>query len=580
MRNVLGSMRETIQEKRQRMVLFKNQNTPGEILSSIIQNSSQMLVTSNLGLVMSIPTNLLRLFSPTLWSLLDDRPCVTSSIIIPDTNIKTLSVLVELLMSGKTNQDFPSLVSTVTDLAEMLGIANFNIGPQDENNSGVEEAEPVQRGGEGANIKQEEKSHCCAICFKSFSSSITLGFHYCKHFNNNLDHLDLSDLIEASASTRCVPCKKTFPDRKAILSHVGVRHQRLNEILRSNGIDELDLGRRLLTETDTTRSCFLCSDNLRNSSEKSLAKHYCRHYESELSEYFATFRTNNSCNLCKRYFPEDSALLFHIGVKHGKINKLLSAHSIPTINFTKNQTKRINTPEEADINVGNKSLCFKCRKSFPTLNSLRVHVCSHFSEELKEFIKEGKTCGICSETSCSSQALLRHVGVTHGKLEDILSSQGWPSLHIAGRRSKGSSTSTKAPRGRKNDDVKQLFRCEICEKEQANSSVLTQHMITSHNFLKDIKKRYESLYQDSRCGLCQKVLPKTSIWQHLGNIHNKLDEFLIEKGLRPLRWQSRNIKSEVSSEAEPETADDNNFIGSLFEDVDKNLLEMNARFNK
>ena len=200
------------------------------------------------------------------------------------------------------------------------------------------------------------------------------------------------------------------------------------------------------------------------------------------------------------------------------------------------------------------------------------------------FVKEDKTCGICSETSCSDQALLRHIGVTHGKLEDILSSQGLPSLDIARRRRAkgGTSSSTKLPRGRKCDEIKQVFRCEICDKEQANSSVLTQHLISSHNFLKDIKKRYQSLYQDSRCGLCEKVLPKTSIWQHLGNVHNKLDEFLIEKGLRPLRWQlqSRNIKSELSSQSEPDNVSDNNFIGALFEDVDKDLLEMTERFNE
>ena len=528
---------------------------------------------------MSIPTNLLRLFSPRLSDLLDDRPCVSSSIILPDTNINTLSVLVELLMNGKTKQDFPSLASNVAELADMLGISNFSVEAQGEASRGVEGAGPVEREGEEINIKQEERSHCCAVCFQSFSSSVTLAFHYCKHFTDNLEELELSDLVQAPALTRCVPCKKTFPDRQAVLSHVGVRHQRLNEILRSNGIDELELGRKPSVETDRLSSCFLCSETWRNPSEKSLAKHYCKHYEGELSEYFATFRTNNSCNLCKRYFPEESALLTHIGIKHGKINKVLSAHSIPTINFTKPQTQPMNTLDETVSNEQNKSVCFKCGKSFPTLNSLHVHICSHFSEELKVFVKKDKTCGLCSETSCSGQALVRHIGVTHGKLEDILSDQGLPSLGIARirrRQSKGSSSS----RGRKSEEIRQIFRCEICDKEQANSSVLTQHLISSHNFLKDIKKRYESLYQDSRCGLCQKVLPKTSIYQHLGNVHNKLDEFLIEKGLRPLRWQSTNIKTEVSSESEPDNVYDNNFIGSLFEDVDRNLLEMNERFNE
>ena len=534
---------------------------------------------------MSVPTNILRLFSPTLASLLTSE---TSSLIIPDTNINTLSVLLELLINGKTKQDYPSLASNVSDLADLLGITNFNIEDQAGTSRPAEEAEPVPRDpgqtGEEAEVKQEERTHCCAICFQSFSSALTLGFHYCKHFTDNLEQLELSDLIEAEAQTRCVPCRKTFPDRQAVLSHVGVRHQRLNLILRSAGIDELELGRSPRTLADTTnsqtpRTCFLCCENLTSSSK--MAKHYCRHYENELSEYFATFRTNNSCNLCKRYFQEDSALLTHIGVKHGKINKLLSAHGIPTINFTKQKRKLINTLVETVENGENKSVCFKCGKSFPSVNNLQVHICSHFTEELKVFIKEDKICGICSDTSSSGQALLRHIGVTHGKLEDILSSQGLPGLGLARtRRPRGSSSATKQPRGRKTEEVKQVFRCEICEKEQANSSVLTQHLISSHNFIKDIRTRYGSLYRDSRCGLCEKVLPRTSIWQHLGNVHNKLDEFLIEKGLRPLRWKSRNIKSELSSESEPENVSDDSFIGALFEDVDKDVLEMNERFNE
>ena len=90
---------------------------------------------------MSIPTNLLRLFSPRLKNLLDVPPCVTTAIIIPDTNINTLSVLVELLSTGKTKQDFPSLAFNVTDLANLLGIENFNIEAQDKTNKTVEEVE-------------------------------------------------------------------------------------------------------------------------------------------------------------------------------------------------------------------------------------------------------------------------------------------------------------------------------------------------------------------------------------------------------------------------------------------------------
>ena len=108
-----------------------------------------------------------------------------------------------------------------------------------------------------------------------------------------------------------------------------------------------------------------------------------------------------------------------------------------------------------------------------------------------------------------------------------------------------------------------------------SASALTMHLIGSHNFLREVRERYQALYQDNTCVLCQKRFAKSSIWQHLGSVHNKLDEILLEKGLKPVRRQKmKRVKSEV--DVETESAGINILDTLLFEDVDKDILDLNV----
>ena len=59
-------------------------------------------------------------------------------------------------------------------------------------------------------------------------------------------------------------------------------------------------------------------------------------------------------------------------------------------------------------------------------------------------------------------------------------------------------------------------------------------MIGSH-LLTEIKQKYGHLYNGKECLECNKAFAKTSVWGHLGAVHNKLDEVLIERGLRPIK---------------------------------------------
>ena len=118
------------------MLLQKKIEEPILSSSLMFQNSAQTLLVSKEGLPISVPTNLLRLFSSSYLTPLLDLPCcVSTSIILPDVNVKTLSTLVELLKNGTSIQD-ESSTSSVKDVARTLGI---RVGSLSVNNEPVDQ---------------------------------------------------------------------------------------------------------------------------------------------------------------------------------------------------------------------------------------------------------------------------------------------------------------------------------------------------------------------------------------------------------------------------------------------------------
>ena len=196
-----------------------------DLVSAILHQSAPTSLVTEEGLPVSVPSSLLRLFSPLLAELLDLPPCVSTSIILPDTNIKTLSLLLDLIKYGKSSQDFISIES-IQDLAGSLGIdlSNVNVSTGAQARTGKAPAGvgkqqrtvPVISRSESApaklkptknpkkvtkaktsllsNIKEERSeetvggsgsgernlSYNCQVCEKTFNGINPLAFHYCK----------------------------------------------------------------------------------------------------------------------------------------------------------------------------------------------------------------------------------------------------------------------------------------------------------------------------------------------------------------------------------------------------------------
>ena len=432
-------------------MLLRN-NARSEVLhpSLVAAHSAQTLVVAREGLPLSVPSNLLTLFSSSLLGpLLDLPPCVSTSLVIPDTDLKTVSALVELLRTGGCVQDSTS-TDSVQLLAKSLGInlgsVTVTTAPATEETPGVAASLATNGPGRGPtsarrrsvniqriaaktvvrNIKEEATTdpgaesaaslYNCEICKKHFNAAGPLAFHYCKHFYKDLQNLSFPDYIE---ETRCNKCEKTFPDKKAMLCHIGVKHKFINQVLSLNGFSKVPLGMAATSESVS-----------------------------------------------------------------GSI--------------------RIKT-EMQTSSAGGRSLQ-----------------------------KKSKT----TKTP----------------------------------RSKSSMQVDTTPRTRQKNskDIKEVRFCEICNKELENVSQLASHMIGSH-FLKEIRERYSSMYVDGECTECHKTFNRNSVWMHLGSVHNKLDEVLMSKGMRPLkivvtpRMRKVVVKRERMEAAAEETPDYQ--LPNLFESV-------------
>merc|ERR1712013_923401 len=77
-----------------------------------------------------------------------------------------------------------------------------------------------------------ELKNKCEKCFKGFPSLTLLRYHYCSHFRGLLKK-KYAELFEEN---KCLLCQKTFANSGRLLLHIGVQHDKINEILKSKGL--------------------------------------------------------------------------------------------------------------------------------------------------------------------------------------------------------------------------------------------------------------------------------------------------------------------------------------------------------
>ena len=102
---------------------------------------------------------------------------------------------------------------------------------------------------------EDKESLFCEKCHKPFSTVILLKYHYCSHFmsllKKNYEHL-------LDSNNNCQECKRTFQNSRRLLLHIGVNHDKINDILEYRGIHLFFEGQRVFKYYPPTWKLVYC----------------------------------------------------------------------------------------------------------------------------------------------------------------------------------------------------------------------------------------------------------------------------------------------------------------------------------
>ena len=222
---------------------------------------------------------------------------------------------------------------------------------------------------------------------------------------------------ELFEDNKCLICQKTFANSGRLLLHIGVQHDKINEILKSKGL-------RVLPPFMTTVST---PDSAAVSKTEPMTSQANEPTRPELS-----VNTKPQVN----FEPAPAAIVSNAST--------INPSTIPVPGPT-NPTPPLPTPasptrpsaqtqenSQQDASTCNYDLeCEVCSQKQRSIQLLEQHCCRHFMKELQEqyvALMDGLRCTLCNNVFKQKHSLLLHIGCKHGKVNDILKQKGFAAL--------------------------------------------------------------------------------------------------------------------------------------------------------
>jgi len=273
------------------------------------------------------------------------------------------------------------------------------------------------------------------IQFENCGARSKILNHYTSHFQRELEQT-YGHLI--SEDQKCTLCQKDLSNfiKSKIWIHIGVTHDKTNEVLVNRGIDPISVNIRMKRKasdafreevsprfdeshpgldyqvtTHKTNTCKICGQVTQN--RKRLLKHYCtKHYIDRLGMMEYLFIEKNKCIHCDKDFigAKKSSKVIHIGVEHKKIFEILE-EEFGTDGYLKHDTstpampplKKIKTNEMVQpltpkIDFSNPHTPSKVEYVTPILsfhNTPRTEL--SMSDKMKEIQDLGNKCFVCDK---------------------------------------------------------------------------------------------------------------------------------------------------------------------------------------
>jgi len=443
-------------------------------MTNLLRLSPQTCMVTSEGMSLNVSTSLLSIYSSILSPFLSVHTCLSSTIILPDFTLLTLSNLVELLSKGYSKQCSDDLeVQNLLDIGEALGIDldSLYLGSRDDSNKLFQIKQECD--------KEEEES-------AELEENIPDIVKRAEHLGGKVkDIVRKREIIDTEVSED--DTSKKLDDKETFVDVYKEPEPERNQIKPAGSLKNDNL--------PVNYKCEMCGKVCLSLSL--LGYHYCKHFSKDISKLdLDNGGTNqdNSCLKCDQKFYDRNTLLAHLGVKHEYVNTILQMKGIPILPLPKMKKKNsssenmfdngslkgketqspmsenasIPTPMEENTAINLSGMktevtqefethskvtdefcteaspdvdsegvrCPQCPKQYASMSKLKQHLCWHFRGELKNIAEEimiGNTCGMCNETLKNRSALLMHIGTIHGKLNEVLEMKGLPKLIKSGR---------------------------------------------------------------------------------------------------------------------------------------------------
>ena len=456
-----------------------------------------------------INRNVLLLFSPFLRDIVSTIPGLsdTSSIILPETSIKTIIKLQELLTTGGCSdagdvKDAKELLETL----QSLGVDITQLKYSRSNSTARSETEVEL--GDDDHVQQSVENAVKAGKDVVFTLKKTVSDEPESNENSSKSPIHEESTTTSSSPTMQIKKERVFDAEEPSPTDVSTENSSPEPMDQDQQqhVQEKPEAQPQEPAQNPQEQVAAASENVKNQCEKcqkafsnvnQLKHHYCGHFPSIIKKKFASSYKDQKCLECSRVFPTVEKVLLHLGIIHDKINiilKLKGLKELPPNSLTNPGANNTKQQDVKNVSLIKRPLVIN---ETPFKNSPSTPVSST------------------------------------------------PSTAPPPKRVSTSAPPTPALEKKSLDEECNFdLHCQVCNQKQNSLHSLEQHL--SRHFMKEIQDKFSNLMDDLKCCLCHSVFKqKHSLVMHIGCKHGKINEILKEKNLKVLPAPVLNNTSNV-----------------------------------
>ena len=285
----------------------------------------------------------------------------------------------------------------------------------------------------------EDFKNQCEKCNKAFASMTLLRYHYCSHFRGILKK-KFANLFH---DNKCLECAKTFPNPGRLLLHIGVQHDKINEILKSKGIGELPPysataaahgGLDPPTEAETAQQdAEAAGDDMENLDDQTSATSTRDVKNVPLFSALSAKPDSNRPTLVDKV-PNQILTTSNVPKSSNSATSLNDSTNSTSSNSAlapTNPNTSLDKNNDSTAECNYELECQVCDQKLKTISLLEQHCCRHFMKDLQDqysSLMDGLKCNICYNSFKQKHSLLLHIGCKHGKINDILRQKNYAAL--------------------------------------------------------------------------------------------------------------------------------------------------------